>query len=166
MDSFSGNWAATVPISTFVCLWAIYIFPWAGDRSIYFLQKNINLEIGTLAALFLFWEYLLWIFGIGSLQCMRKNMDLEGNVRLELPCIAYCLVVGEGFDRSGKTKHKQPMWPDGLGFCMDSRVQWFWLFFAVVLTTPNHALGRVSDRQDDDIACSSRYSIICFCSGI
>jgi hypothetical protein len=25
--SFSGNWAASVPISTFMCLWAIYIFP-------------------------------------------------------------------------------------------------------------------------------------------
>jgi hypothetical protein len=36
-------------------------------------------------------------------------MELEGNVRLELPCIAYCLVVGEGFDRSVETKHKQPM---------------------------------------------------------
>ncbi len=27
MFSFSGNWAASVPILTFICLWAIYIFP-------------------------------------------------------------------------------------------------------------------------------------------
>ena len=34
MNSFSGNCAATVPISTFVCLWAIYIY--SQDRSTYF----------------------------------------------------------------------------------------------------------------------------------
>jgi hypothetical protein len=27
--SFSGNCAASVPISIFMCLWAIYIFPWS-----------------------------------------------------------------------------------------------------------------------------------------
>ncbi len=32
-------------------------------------------------------------------------------------------------------------------------------FFAVVLTSPNHALSRISDRQDDDIACCSCYSL-------
>jgi hypothetical protein len=29
----------------------------------------MNVEIGTLAELFLFWEYLFQSFGIGSLQC-------------------------------------------------------------------------------------------------
>ncbi len=77
----------------------------------------MNLDIGTVAAHFLPGKYLFQVFGIGSLQCMRKNMELEGNVRLELPCIAYCLVVGEGFDRSVKTKHKQPI--GLLSTCMD-----------------------------------------------
>jgi hypothetical protein len=81
----------------------------------------MNLDIETVSAQFLSWEYLFQVFGIGSLQCMRKNMELEGNVRLELPCIAYCLVVGEGFDRSVETKHKT--WIGLLSTCMDSRVQ-------------------------------------------
>jgi hypothetical protein len=32
----------------------------------------MNVEIGTEAPIFLFWEYLFQIFGILSLQCIQK----------------------------------------------------------------------------------------------
>jgi hypothetical protein len=34
----------------------------------------MNVEIGTKTPIFLFWEYLLQIFGILSLQCAQKEI--------------------------------------------------------------------------------------------
>ncbi len=39
----------------------------------------MNVEIGTEAPIFLFWEYLFQIFGILSLQCVRREAHFSNN---------------------------------------------------------------------------------------
>ncbi len=67
-------------MSTFMCLWVIYLFPGlvhifppaetAAPSWEYIIRsQNMNVEIRTEAPIFLFWEYLLQIFSIFSLQC-------------------------------------------------------------------------------------------------
>ncbi len=41
----------------------------------------MNAEIGTVAAKFIFWEYLFRIFGIGYLQC--RTMQFKNFMRFE-----------------------------------------------------------------------------------
>ncbi len=76
MHSFSGNCVVSVPISTFMCLWAIYVF--LGSAHIqYFLELGIYKsltdtwmwKLGLWPRNSFLWYYFFRIFGIGSLQC-------------------------------------------------------------------------------------------------
>jgi hypothetical protein len=41
----------------------------------------MTLEIGTVAAQFLFWEYLFQILGVGSLQCIHHLYKVKKRER-------------------------------------------------------------------------------------
>ncbi len=44
-------------------------------------QWHMNVEIEIVGAQFLFWEYVFWIFGIGSLQCRPEAKDERGEAQ-------------------------------------------------------------------------------------
>jgi hypothetical protein len=65
--SFSGNCAASVPISTFMCLWAIYIFLW----SVHIFS------CGTIGR-------PMWKFGL------RRHNSFYGNICFEFSILCLC----------------------------------------------------------------------------
>ncbi len=79
--SFFGNCATSAPISTFMCLWAIYIFPGSvhifppaekADPSWkYLAHRHMNVELG-LRPQYSFSRNMFTIFGILSLQCIEE----------------------------------------------------------------------------------------------
>ncbi len=81
--------AASVPISTFRCLWAIYTFPGSVHIFSYSRLGRPIVEIytsptdkwmwklGPRPRNFLFWEYLFRFFSIVSLQCALRRLKIR-----------------------------------------------------------------------------------------
>ncbi len=93
------NCAATVPISTFMYLWEIYILP----RSVHIfscsrivrpiLGMHKSLKDTWIRRLRLwpripFWEYLFRIFGIVSLQCRKQWQKEKSKYKFYIKCIS------------------------------------------------------------------------------
>jgi hypothetical protein len=134
MYFFSGNSAASAPISTFMCLWAIYIAPGSvyifppaekADRSWEYLNHWQTHECGnwTEALIFLFWEYLFRNFGILSLQCTNST-------------VAACLTNYSSFNRP---------------LILEDGFEWIWdrIIFVdkkMIAQSPVSQRGRISER--------------------
>jgi hypothetical protein len=92
MYSLFGNCAASVPVSTFMCLWAFYTYiprigphiscSRTGRSSMGIINRSQTHECGNWdwGQAILFLEYLFRIFGIGSLQCGQPCMQARGNI--------------------------------------------------------------------------------------
>ena len=119
MYSFSGHCA---PQSQFPHSCVCERFIYSQDRSTYFLQqkrhRHMNVKIGTEAPMFLFWKYLLPIFGIFSMECVtyRRCNCLIFVYCQSLTLIQFILSIKENVpnsEKSNNTKfHKKKNWFD------------------------------------------------------
>ncbi len=87
-NSFSGNWADSAPMSTFMCLWAIYIFP--GSVHIFPPAEKADPS----------WEYIIrsQTHECGKLG-LRPRYSFSGNICFKFS--AFCLCSARSI----------PVWP-------------------------------------------------------
>jgi hypothetical protein len=83
MYSFSGTYAVSVPISTFVCMWTIYIYP--GSVHIFSCSRIGRPIMGIYKSLTDTW---LWKLGL------RPCNSFPGNIRFEFSVLCLCSVCG------------------------------------------------------------------------
>ncbi len=80
MYSQKRNWSASVPISTFMCLWAIYIFP--GLVHLFSCSRIGRPIAGTYKSL-----TGTWIQKLG----LRPRNSLSGNICVEFSVVCLCI---------------------------------------------------------------------------
>ncbi len=86
MYSFSGNCEASVPIFTFICLWAIYICV-PGISPHIFLQQNLQIDRGHI------WDTWMWKLGLWPRNSFPWNICIEFSVLFLCSALPHTLVT-------------------------------------------------------------------------
>ncbi len=88
MYSFSGNSAASAPISTFMCLWVIYVVL-GSVYCTYFLQQNRQTHQGIYKSLT---DACMWKLGL------RPRYSFSWNIwfKISVFCLCSVVIMGQG----------------------------------------------------------------------
>jgi len=130
----------------------------------------MNVEIGTGAPIFLFWEYLFQIFGIMSLQCMDPAPDSVFCICTTVSassghfprCWAILIKTSSGRERSPTTS---PISHSSVNYLKKIEIRFFELFFAKNKTTKKWLLRQLSlhEMTSGALWISAVYRYLWFC---